>query len=64
MKTKKIKDSCPSCGVKWIKHKGIEYTCRRLKFVLAALSQIARTPHNKGARRNAIEALEFLGLFK
>lgn len=64
MKPNKTKDACPSCGVKWIDHKGLEHTCLALKAALAVLKKISRTPRNKGARRRATVTVELLELFK
>lgn len=58
MKTKP--DTCPACGIKWIKHPGCIGTCAKLQIALRTLEQIASLPRGGRAKRNAIATLVFL----
>lgn len=51
---------CSACGVEWTEHKGIIPTCSALMTAMTTLQQIAETPRNRGARRNAASTVAFL----
>lgn len=56
----KFKDRCPSCKKLYAEHLGIIGTCAALQCALKTLEQIAATPRNRGARRNAKATLYFI----
>lgn len=59
-----IKTKCKACGVKWTDHIGISRTCGLLQIAMTTLDQIASTPRNAGARRNALATLAFIESLK
>ena len=53
-------NKCPSCGVLWENHLGIQSTCTALKTAMKTLRSIAETPRNRGAKRYASSTVHFL----
>ena len=51
---------CKSCGVPFVKHEGLQITCKRYQVTSGVLDQIAARPRNTADRRLARATLAFL----